>query len=123
MSWIRYREKTFMPENAGKNQGCWEKGQSGNPRGKPKGARHHATRIVEKLLDKDAMLLAEKARDMALAGDTIALKLCMERLWPPRRNRPVSLDLPAIETLGDASAAVSKVIASGPMESWTRQAA
>jgi hypothetical protein len=53
MSSIRYREKTFMPENAGQNQGCWEKGQSGSPRGKPKGARHHATRIVEKLLDKD----------------------------------------------------------------------
>jgi hypothetical protein len=61
-----------------------------------------ATLIVEQLLDKDAKLLAEKARDMALAGDTIALKLCLERLCPPRRSRPVTLDLPAIETLGDA---------------------
>jgi Family of unknown function (DUF5681) len=101
-----------MPENAARNQGRWEKGQSGNPRGKPKGTRHRATRIVEQLLDQDAKLLANKARDMALAGDTVALKLCLERLCPPRRSRPVSLDLPAIETLADASAAVSKVIAS-----------
>jgi hypothetical protein len=48
---------------------------------------------------------------MALAGDTVALKLCLERLCPPRKGRPINLDLPAIETLGDASAAVSKVIA------------
>jgi hypothetical protein len=104
-----------MTENAEKNQlKPWQfkPGQSGNPRGKPKGARHHATRIVEQLLDKDAKLLAVKARDMALAGDTVALRLCLERLCPPRRNRPLNLDLPAIETLADASAAVSKVIAS-----------
>jgi hypothetical protein len=56
--------------------------------------------------------LAERARDMALAGDTVALRLCLERLCPPRRNRPINLDLPAIETLADASAAVSRVIAS-----------
>jgi hypothetical protein len=56
--------------------------------------------------------LAAKARDMALAGDTVALKLCLERLCPPRKGRPVTLDLPAIETLADASAAVGKVIAS-----------
>jgi Family of unknown function (DUF5681) len=104
-----------MTENSEKNQSKpWQfkPGQSGNPRGKPKGARHHATRIVEQLLDEDAKLLAEKARDMALAADTVALKLCLERLCPPRRNRPVSLDLPAIETLGDASMAITKVIAS-----------
>jgi Family of unknown function (DUF5681) len=104
-----------MTENSEKNQSKpWQfkPGQSGNPSGKPQGARHHATLIVEQLLDKDAKFLAEKARDMALAGDTIALKLCLERLCPPRKSRPVTLDLPAIETLGDASAAVSKVIAS-----------
>jgi Family of unknown function (DUF5681) len=104
-----------MTENSEKNQSKpWQfkPGQSGNPRGKPRGARHHATRIVEQLLDTDATLLAEKARDMALAGDTVALRLCLERLCPPRRSRPVNLDLPAIETLGDASAAVSQVVAS-----------
>jgi Family of unknown function (DUF5681) len=106
------RGQILMPENAGRNQGRWEKGQSGNPHGKPRGVRHHATRVVEQLLDKDARLLAQKARDMALAGDTVALKLCLERLCPPRRNRPVNLDLPAIETLGDASAAISTLIAS-----------
>jgi hypothetical protein len=53
MSSIGYRERTFMPENAGQNQGRWEKSRSGNPHGKPKGTRHHATRIVEQLLDRD----------------------------------------------------------------------
>ena len=33
---------------------------------------------------------------MALAGDTIALRLCLDRL-PPRKGRPVTLDLPAVD--------------------------
>jgi Family of unknown function (DUF5681) len=103
-----------MTENSAKNQSKpwqFQPGQSGNPRGKPKGARNHATRIVEQLFDKDARLLAAKARDMALAGDTVALKLCLERLCPPRKDRPINLDLPPIGTLADASGAMSKVIA------------
>jgi hypothetical protein len=58
------------------------------------------THHVRILLDKDATLLAKKAKDMALAGDTVALKLCLERLCPPRRSRPVNLDLPAIGDTG-----------------------
>jgi hypothetical protein len=85
-----------LAENSEKNQSKpWQfkPGQSGNPSGKPQGARHHATLIVEQLFDQDAKLLAEKARDMALAGDTVALKLCLERLCPPaqeqaRQSRP-----------------------------------
>jgi hypothetical protein len=64
-----------MTANSERNQSKpWQfkPGQSGNPSGKPPGARHHATRIVEQLLDKDANLLAKKAKDMALAGDTVA---------------------------------------------------
>jgi hypothetical protein len=51
-----------MPENAGQNQGRWEKGQSGNPRGKPRGARNRATLLAEALLDGEAEALNEKAK-------------------------------------------------------------
>jgi Family of unknown function (DUF5681) len=114
LEFIHFRVAHSMTENSERNQSKpwqFQPGQSGNPRGKPKGTRHRATRIVEQLLDQDAKLLAQKAKDMALAGDTVALKLCLERLCPPRKGRPINLDLPPIETLADASEAVSKVIA------------
>ena len=45
------------PENSRINQGGstkWKPGQSGNPAGKPKGTRHKATMLAERLLDGQA---------------------------------------------------------------------
>ena len=57
-----------MPENAGQNQGRWEKGQSGNPRGKPRGARNRATLLAEALLDGEAEALNEKRGKVFLSA-------------------------------------------------------
>ena len=48
---------------------------------------------------------------MALSGDTTALRLCMERICPPRKDAPVSFALPAIGSAADASTALSAVLA------------
>jgi len=82
----------------------------GNP-GKPKGARHKVSRAVEALLDGQAEELTRKAIERALAGDAVALRLCLDRICPPRRDRPVELELPAIETAQDAQRASAAVIA------------
>lgn len=68
----------------------------GNP-GKPKGARHRATLAVEALIEGSAESLSQKAVDMALAGDTTALKLCLDRIAPPRKDSPVRFDLPDLQ--------------------------
>ncbi len=73
------------------------KGQSGNPAGKPKGARNRSTLAAEALLDGEAEKLTRKAIEMALAGDVVALKLCMERIIPPRKDRLVQFDMPSLE--------------------------
>jgi len=74
-------------------RGQFKPGQSGNPRGKPKGARHKATLAALELLDGEAEALTRKAVDLALEGDTTALRLCLERIAPPARMRPCrSLD-------------------------------
>jgi hypothetical protein len=40
-----------VPENSGAKQaGRYKPGQSGNPAGKPKGARHRAMQMLEKIL-------------------------------------------------------------------------
>lgn len=62
------------------------------------------------LLDGDAENLTRKAISMALEGDTVAMRLCLDRLAPPRRDRPVSFALPKLDTAEDAKAAVAAIL-------------
>ncbi|MCJ2136438.1 DUF5681 domain-containing protein, partial [Methylobacterium sp. J-026] len=48
-------------------------GQSGNPGGRPKGARNRSTEALETILDGESEALTRKAIEMALEGDTVAL--------------------------------------------------
>src|SRR3954452_9238818 len=71
------------PTNTGRIQaGQFRKGKSGNPSGKPKGARHQTTLAIEKLLEGEAEEIGRKAIELANAGDTVALRLCLERIPP-----------------------------------------
>ncbi|MGK7753195.1 DUF5681 domain-containing protein [Roseovarius sp. C03] len=81
----------------------------GNP-GKPKGSRHRATQAVQELLDADGEALTRKAVELALDGDTTALRLCMERIAPARKDTPVNFDLPPMKTAQDASQAAQAVL-------------
>lgn len=102
---------------AGKQRGRpFEPGQSGNPAGKPKGARHATTRLVEALLDGEAEEITRKAIELAKGGDGPVLRLVLERLAPARKDAPISFELPPIETVAEAkvaSAAVLTAVASG----------
>ena len=50
------------------------KGHSGNPNGRPKGARNKTTLAAQMLLDGEAEALTRKVIDMALEGDLVAIK-------------------------------------------------
>jgi hypothetical protein len=107
-------------ENTAKKQRGrpFKAGRSGNPEGRPKGSRNKATMAVEALLDGEAKAIARKAIENALEGDMAALRLCLERLLPPRRDRPVVFDIPKIEGVSDAlnaSSAVLTACASGTL--------
>ena len=97
---------------AGKQRGKpFQKGLSGNPAGKPKGTRNATTLALETLLDGQATALTQKAIDLALTGDMAALRLCLDRILPPRKDRPVTFTLPPINSAQDAAATVSAVLA------------
>lgn len=85
-----------MTENSGQIQGKFQKGQSGNPAGKPKGARHKTTLAVQALLDGEAENITRKAIEAAMAGDITAIRLVLERILPARKDSPITLELPAI---------------------------
>jgi hypothetical protein len=111
---------TDTAENAaGKQRGRpFEAGRSGNPAGKPRGTRHKATLAMEGLLDGEAEALTRKAVEMALGGDTVALRLCLDRLCPPRKDRHVTFSLPKIESAADAvkaTAALVEAVAAGDL--------
>lgn len=78
--------------------------------GKARGTRHKATRAALAMLDGEAEALTRQAVTMALGGDTTALRLCLERIAPPRRDAPVTFALPPMATAADAAKAAAAVL-------------
>lgn len=97
--------------NNGETTGRDEKGRfaKGNP-GRPQGARHKATVAAMTLLDGEVEALTRKAVDMALGGDTTALRLCLERIAPPRKDAPLTFELPPMQSAADAATAAGAVL-------------
>ena len=96
---------------AGKQRGRpFQKGQSGNPDGRPKGSRNATTIALEALLDGQATALTQKAIDVALTGDIPALRLCLDRILPPRKDSPVAFDLPEMKKVDDAVSAMGALV-------------
>jgi Family of unknown function (DUF5681) len=97
---------------AGKQRGKpFRKGQSGNPDGRPKGSRNVTTVALESLLDGQATALTQKAIDLALTGDMAALRLCLDRILPPRKDRPLTFNFPAITNAAEAASTMSAILA------------
>jgi hypothetical protein len=84
--------------------------QAGNP-GRPKGSKNATTLLMESLLDGQAQALTQKAIELALTGDMAALRLCLERVLPPRKDRPVTFSLPPIASASDAAKASAALVA------------
>ena len=63
------------------------------------------------LLDGEAEKLTRKAIERALEGDAQALRLCLERLVAPRRERLVSFELRPIQNAADAALATADLLA------------
>ncbi len=88
----------------------WKPGQSGNPSGRPKGSRNKALLALQALLDGEADEIGRKAVEMAKTGDVAAMRLVMERLLPPRKDRPIMFTLPKLETAADAVKATAALV-------------
>jgi hypothetical protein len=87
----------------------FQKGQSGNPSGRPPGARNKATIIAETLLPGEAEALTRLAIERAKSGDMTALRMCLDRLVPPGRFRTIDFGLPPLEIAADAASALAAI--------------
>ncbi|TFI56293.1 hypothetical protein E2493_20920 [Sphingomonas parva] len=86
-------------------------GQSGNPAGRPRGARNKAS-VLGDLIDaevKETIVIKVVAR--ALAGEWPALRACFTRLVPRPREAPVAIDLPPVASALDVAEAGTALIA------------
>src|ERR1700722_1608045 len=79
--------------------------------GKPKGARNHTTRLMEALLDGQALALGQRAVELAMAGDASVMRALLDRIISPRRDRPVSIAMPKIECAADLIGATAALTA------------
>jgi hypothetical protein len=96
----------------------FQKGQSGNPAGRPRGALNRATVLAQTLLSERAESIAGKVIELAERGDMTALRVCMDRLVPVIKHQPIAVELPPIEKPADsvdAAASIAAAVAAGEL--------
>ena len=86
--------------------------QPGNKfgRGRPRGSRNRVARVCQDTLDSHAENLIKKCLVLAYQGNPTAMRLCMERLMPARRQRTLQFKLPPIKTITDVAVASESVV-------------
>jgi hypothetical protein len=108
-----------QPANSGGKQGGrFQPGQSGNPLGRPAGSRNTATLLLADLIDGEGEDIVRALVTAAKAGDVSAGRTLLDRLVPPRKDRPVAFALPTLHTAADAvqaMAALTAAVASGAL--------
>jgi len=88
----------------------FQPGQSGNPAGRPPGARNKKTLAVEAAYEAKAEEAVNDIMERAKNGDPAAMRLCMDRAVPAGRHRRFAFALPRIRTPEDAEAAIDAVM-------------
>jgi hypothetical protein len=96
----------------------FQKGESGNPAGRPRGALNRATVLAQELLSARVESIAGKLIELAEGGDMRAIRVCMERLVPVIKDQPIAVELPPIEKPADsveAAASIAAAVAAGDL--------
>jgi hypothetical protein len=109
-----------MTENTDENQTPWrfQPGQSGNPAGKPRGARNAALAALDAIGQEGAEAVLRAVVEAAGKGDMRAAEILLRRVWPERKGRPVALDLPPMECAADLAKAlgsIARAVAAGDL--------
>jgi len=93
-------------QNARNTAGQFSAGNTG----RPKGSRNKATIAIENLLQGQAEALTQTAVAKALQGDSVALRLCMDRIAPPPKDAAVNFYMPSMNNALDAADAAGSVL-------------
>lgn len=88
----------------------WQRGVSGNPKGRPQGSRHRATRAALQLLEGDLEKITRKLVETAIAGEAWAITLVMNKLIPTPKDSPVTFAAPRLDTATDLRVALTCIL-------------
>ncbi len=102
-----------MSENAEEMQvtGKFQKGRSGNPKGKAKGTKNRATIFAETLLKDEVESICRRLIQEALTGNIQAIKMVLDRIFPSRRDCPITIELPKIQNSSHVLQAIGSITA------------
>jgi hypothetical protein len=84
-------------------------GKSGNPAGRPLGARAKALATLDALAEGEVTDIAKAMIEKAKEGDTTAGRLILDRAWPMRKGRGITFELPHVSKVDDLPEAISAV--------------
>ena len=87
----------------------FQPGQSGNPAGRPPGARNKVNRAMEPVFQANGEAIIERLVEHAKAANPVALRLCVDRLVPLGKHRQVGFQLPPMEKSDDVRAAIATI--------------
>src|SRR5258708_31935608 len=79
----------------------FQKGESGNPAGRPRGSLNRTTVLMQSLLEANAEAIARKAIDLATGGDLTAIRICFDRLVPAPKHEPIAREVPRVHRAAD----------------------
>jgi hypothetical protein len=82
--------------------------ERGNP-GRPPGSKNKTTRLAEQLAADQTEQLVQKVLELARAGNMAALRMVLDRVWPPRKGQPVDVLMPPINTSEDVLPAIASI--------------
>jgi hypothetical protein len=89
----------------------FQPGRSGNPAGRPKGARDKATQMVDALLFKNVKGIAEVLIREANAGQHWAVKAALTGMLPTRSRRVEEpVNLPPLTTVQEAAERIAQTL-------------
>ena len=98
------------PASTGSKQGRFERGRSGNPRGRPAGQRHRFLAAMDLIGEGAAAAVLQTVIEAAQTGDLVACGLILSRCWPARKGRLVTLELPTIASAADLPRAIGALM-------------
>lgn len=92
----------------------FKKGQSGNPKGRPRGIPDKRT-IYRETLHKHAGKIIEAVIEKALEGDITAMRICVDRIIPTLKAGDSSVNVNLSGNLADQGQQVLSSLADGSL--------